>query len=86
MCIAWGYHKLKWMEKPFERKKTIRKPIMNFKLKKGERTTKMHKKLVLRRWGEIFISTLDSRKYERYGVSSQSVFEPNKMVYEVTIF
>ena len=84
MCIAWGYHKLlKWMEKPFERKKTIRKPIMNFKLKKGER--KCTKKLVRRRArGNIHFCSIQENMREIRCV--QSIFEPNKMVYEVTIF
>ena len=63
MCIAWGYHKLlKWMEKPFERKKTIRKPIMNFKLKKGER--KCTKKLVRRARGNIHFSARFKKIWE----------------------
>ena len=56
LCMAWGYHIFhtglvllsngwKWEE---ENQKTIRKPIMNFKLKNEN---EMHKKL----FGEIFI-------------------------------
>ena len=71
-CMAWGYHIFhtglvllsngwKWEE---ENQKTIRKPIMNFKLKNEN---EMHKKL----FGEIFIRLyLDGASFEIHSVSS----------------